>query len=210
MKVFVIFSLVLSSLLIRATMAGSFNVAINYLMNDEAIASGDGCVDYEKQLGTIRDRALRAAGLNLAGNSANWKVSEGDNGNGNSQGGDNGGANANGGGNGNDNGNGNGNGNGNKRNLALRRLMEAPRSLQGRGCTCFGLCLVTGQRYWCDCCVCCGRSRRYLAAKNDLTIEEMEIEAMTVAKAILDREGSRISCLDPSYEVVVRIEEVQD
>lgn len=177
MKLSTIIAFLFSLFQLPAVRSASYNVVFTYTMTEEA-AAGDGCIDYEDQLGSIRDRALLSAGLSLAGNSQNWMPLHGRNENA---------------------ANGNNNGRGNDPDFEGRLL---------RGCykTCESLCAVTRQTTWCDCCSCCYTQRRYLKASPELDIETIEANAILVASDILEVEGSDIACLAPDYELEVRIE----
>lgn len=169
--------------LLQSVHSVSYNVAFSYKMTEEA-AAGDGCIEHEERLGDIRDRALRTAGLVLAGNSQNWrpehtgkreKTENAEHGN---------------------------------PDFDARRL-PAGGSKGSWGCDkyCKSLCDATEQDFWCDCCNCCDVThRRYLKAEADLDLEQIQIKAMLEAKEILKLEGLDVDCLAPSYEVSVQVE----
>lgn len=180
------FLLICCLLVATVTNAKTYSVAMSYLKaSDVADCSG-----YEDTIHYISEQALFAAGVSKAGNSENWKVFGNGNANGNS--------------------NGNANGNGNPDNVngfrsLLEGALEGHRDLGGCG-DCRTLCLTTGIQSYCDCCSCCGGSRRYLKNLSEDQIDAFEEQAQANALELLAALEDPIPCLQSdSYQVEVLI-----
>lgn len=176
-------------MLVGLTNAKVYNVVMSYGLEDGVEeCSGD---DAER-LEAITTEAIRRAGLNLAGNSNNWKfLKEKEY-------------------------NGNGADNGKKEGWRRtdggeRALAQEERELGGGGgCGgfCYFMCQSTGQDRWCGCCACCGNGRR-LRVMETVTLTEVEDAAALEGWKLL-AEAEPISCLERPYDIITLVEESQE
>ena len=138
---------------VHTASAASYSVGISYkLAHEDADCSADA-----GRIQELTERALGSTGMNLSGNSDNWKVVQEKSNNGSVKPDD------------------------------FRKLLEAqtPRFLGGCNKTCRDLCMA-GALYYCSCCQCCGGRRRLkvtMDADIDMIQESAKLEAMSLLES---------------------------